>query len=147
VPDPVQRVLVLVKAVLVGMEHVELSTTEAKRAFARKMVILFNLGCAIIKDGLSPFVSVFLVVSCGWTPSQAGAIWTIREGCTVLAQAPMGDLIDKTKYKKDFLVISSFFSAFCAVMIVYTQDFTILALKSVVEGFAAATIDPGKCHH
>ena len=110
---------------------------------ALKLIMIFNFMSGIIKDGLAPLVSVYLVSVRGWNPGHAGIIWLCRELTMVIVQIPMSDFIDKTTKKKTLLIIATFIAAFGSNIIILTDNFWVLAVKSVIEGIAATAIDPG----
>ena len=124
-------------------EHQSPNKWNHPQNIALNLILVFNFMSGIIKDGLAPLVSVYLVSVKGWNPGHAGIIWLCRELAMVAAQIPMGDYIDKTTKKKTLLIITTFVAAFGSVIIILTDHVWVLVVKGIFEGIAATAIDPG----
>lgn len=57
-----------------------------------------NFLLADVKDGLGPFLAIYLMSSQHWDASKIGVIMTIGGVATVAARAPAGALVDWTIY-------------------------------------------------
>ena len=110
----------------------------------RLQLALFNFFGTVVKDGLAPFVSVYLVTTLGWTPGEAGVVWFAREMGKLAAQAPAGHLVDRTTWKRTLLVLSSLFATVPAASIIWWNSLAWMIAKAVVEGIASAIIEPAK---
>eukprot|EP01084_Bolivina_argentea_P314546 544827_1 len=120
------------------------STPDDTVRYACRLLIIYHLIAGIIRDGMGPLVNVYLVSGRGWDPSKAGIIWFIREITMMTCYIPIGDFIDKTTHKKPLIIVATFIASFCSCIIIFTDNFWILAIKSVCEGIAASVLDPGK---
>lgn len=87
---------------------------------------------------------MFLVLEAGYSPSKAGLVLFSREIMTTLAQAKMGDHVDKTTNKKGLLVVVSIVCTLLPLVIILTTTFWVLIVKLMVEGVFAAAIEPAK---
>lgn len=95
---------------------------------------------APIKDGLGPFLSVYLVAFAGFSPGAAGLLWFIKDMSRMVAHVPMGALCDKTTSKKGLIVIFTLLSTLTPLIVIWTRNYPILIAKSIVEGIAASGI-------
>jgi len=95
---------------------------------------------APIKDGLGPFLSVYLVAFAGFSPGAAGLLWFIKDISRMVAHVPMGALCDKTTSKKGIIVIFTLLSTLTPLIVIWTRNYPILIAKSIVEGIAASGI-------
>lgn len=100
----------------------------------------YNFFLASIKDGLAPFVSVYLVAYAGVSPGAAGLIWFVKDISQMVSQIPMGVFVDRTTHKKAFLVFFTLLTALLPVTIVFTQNIPFLIAKSVLEGIGSTGI-------
>ena len=53
-----------------------------------------NFFLADVKDGIGPFLAIFLLSSQHWEPGKIGVVMTIAGVATVAARTPFGALID-----------------------------------------------------
>ena len=56
-----------------------------------------NFFLADVKDGLGPFLAIYLLSSRHWDPGEIGVVMMIAGIATVAARAPFGALIDWTR--------------------------------------------------
>lgn len=107
----------------------------------RKVIRLwfaFNFFIAPTLDGLSPFVSVYLVTFCGLSPGVAGFIWFLRNIATMISQFPMGALVDYSTDKKGLTLIFTFVCTFAPLTLIWTSNVNILIIKTILEGVASS---------
>ncbi|WQF80439.1 Putative major facilitator superfamily, MFS transporter superfamily [Colletotrichum destructivum] len=74
-----------------------------RRARWALFVMAFFMGD--VQDGIGPFLGVYLQQH-GWSPGLRGSVSTASGVATIIATAPIGALIDATKYKR--LLVSAF---------------------------------------
>ena len=89
------------------------------------------------RDGLAPFVSVYLVAFAGVSPGAAGLIWFTKDISHMVSQIPIGVFVDRTTHKKAFLVFFTLLTTLLPMTIVFTQNIPLLIAKSVLEGIGA----------
>jgi len=113
-------------------------TTDTNVRKVIRLWLAFNFFIAPIKDGLNPFVSVYLVTCAGLTPGVAGLIWFLRDIAMMCAQFPMGALVDYSTNKKGLILICTFMCTFAPLTIIFTNNVPILIVKTIIEGFASS---------
>src|SRR6185437_1172497 len=62
---------------------------------------------ANVRDGLGPYLAMYLLVAKQWSPSDIGLAMAIPGFVRILAQTPAGAFIDNTIFKRGLIVISS----------------------------------------
>uniref|UniRef100_A0A7S0CGF3 Major facilitator superfamily (MFS) profile domain-containing protein n=1 Tax=Proboscia inermis TaxID=420281 RepID=A0A7S0CGF3_9STRA len=106
--------------------------------YAFRLWLAYTFLMAPLKDGLIPFVSVFLVSSVHLGAGFSGMIWFLRDNVAMLVQAPIGDFVDKTEDKKTLIFLCTLGAAIYPVTIIWSQATIFLVIKTVLEGIAAA---------
>ena len=110
----------------------------------RAQLACFNFFGTVVKDGLAPFVSVYLVSALGWDPGRAGIVWFARDISKLIAQAPAGQLVDISEWKRTLLCVSVVCATVPAVSIIWWNSFTWMICKAIIEGIASAILEPAK---
>ena len=102
-----------------------------------------NVFLADVRDGIGPYLSIYLLATRHWSPTDIGIAMSAMGAATLVVQTPAGALIDKTKYKRVLMAIAS---AMIAVSTVLTTVFTSLwaiVFAQVLCGIGAAFLGPG----
>jgi MFS family permease len=97
-----------------------------------------NFFLADVKDGLGPFLAIYLLSSRHWDPGEIGMVMTIAGIATVAARAPFGALIDWTRWKRALIVIAAVTVALGAVAMSLFPSFWFVAAAQAVIGSADA---------
>jgi len=108
------------------------------------LMLAFTFFLASVKDGLGPIVSVYLVVSKGWTPGKAGIVWFARDGSALICSLFIGAIVDRSERKRILLLAATAISAATATSFAWTQNFAILIAMSIIAGAASSLIQPAK---
>lgn len=77
----------------------ELDTSVPKDAPTNSRLNWLNFFAADVGDGIGPFVATYLISTSHWTESSIGVFLLTLNLATVIAQTPVGWLIDRTRYK------------------------------------------------
>ena len=93
-----------------------------------------------LRDGLGPFLSVYLVAFAGFSPGAAGLLWFIKDMARMIAHVPMGALCDQTNSKRGLIILFTLLSTLTPLIVIWTSNYQILIAKSIVEGIAASGI-------
>ncbi|WP_262967156.1 MFS transporter [Methylobacter psychrophilus] len=99
-----------------------------------------NFLIADVKDGLCPFLVMYLFSSQHWEPGQIGVIMMIGGTATALARAPMGALIDRSSSKRGLIVGAATVVAICSLLITWFHGFWAVAVAQAVIGVADAVL-------
>src|SRR5205085_10864442 len=97
-----------------------------------------NFFLADVKDGLGPFLAIYLLSSRHWDPGEIGVVMTIAGVATVAARTPFGALIDGTHWKRALIVAAAFAVAVGAVAMSLFPNFWLVAAAQTIIGSAEA---------
>ena len=101
-----------------------------------------NFLLADVKDGLGPFLAIYLMSSQHWDASKIGVIMTIGGVATVAARAPAGALVDWTIYKRTLIMAAACGVAIGAVLLTLFPFFVPAALAQTLIGACDAVFPP-----
>ncbi|WP_279480644.1 MFS transporter [Aureimonas sp. SK2] len=100
-----------------------------------------NFFLADVRDGLGPFLGVFLVGQ-GWSAATIGLVMTIGGIAGMLATTPLGALADASRAKR-------FMVGFCAALVIvaslailFVPTFAFVTASQIATGIAGAAIGP-----
>ena len=97
-----------------------------------------NFFLADVKDGVGPFLAIYLLSSQHWEPGKIGLVMTIAGIATVVARTPFGALIDWTRWKRGLIVAAAVTVAAGAVAMSLFPNFWLVAAAETVIGGADA---------
>lgn len=100
-----------------------------------------NLFLADVRDGLGPFLGVFLQQK-GWGPSEIGLVMTLGGLAGMAATMPMGALVDASRGKRAIILAGSAAILAASLAILAAPDFATVAAAQAVNGIAAAVLLP-----
>ena len=97
-----------------------------------------NFFLADVKDGVGPFLAIYLLSSRRWDPGEIGVVMMIAGVATVAARTPFGALIDWTRWKRALIITAAVAVAVGAVAISLFPSFWLVTAAQVVIGSADA---------
>lgn len=97
-----------------------------------------NFFLADVKDGIGPFLAIFLTSSQHWDPGSTGLVLTIGGVATVLARGPAGALVDAIDWKRTLIVISAAIVAAASIAMAVEPSFWAVAVAQGLNGAADA---------
>lgn len=128
-----------------GMEKGSKTGSFARHSsWAAKLIVIFNFFVSFVKGGVQPFIIVYLVAIRGWSPLEAGVLWSTREFTQMFVQAPVAAIIDGTGSKKLIMILAVIGCTQGAVVVMLTDNFYIHLIKTIIEGISHTIIDPCK---
>ncbi len=98
-----------------------------------------NFFVADVRDGLGPFLGVFLQ-SQAWSPAEIGMAMTIGGLAGVMATVPAGLMVDSTKAKRAVLMVAAIAIVVASAANYYSPDFMVTAAAQAISGIAGAVI-------
>ncbi|GAB2558995.1 MFS transporter [Spirosoma aerophilum] len=101
-----------------------------------------NFFLADVRDGLGPYLAIYLLTSRHWNAQNIGLAMSVMGVATVVAQTPAGVLVDRTQKKRLFSVIASLLIAVAALATVAAPTFGVVIGGQVLMGVAAAWFTP-----
>ena len=100
-----------------------------------------NFFMADVRDGLGPFLGVFLQEN-GWSPSEIGLVITLGGLAGVIATTPLGILVDATRAKRAIVIASAVAVIIACTLNYFLPYFGVTAAAQMVAGIAGAAIGP-----
>lgn len=101
-----------------------------------------NFFLADVRDGIGPFLGIYLLSTKQWNLSEIGLVISIAGFVGVLAQTPAGALVDKLKNKKAAIVVASLLIGLGTTIILIKPSFFFVTLSQVIVGVAATVVAP-----
>jgi len=101
-----------------------------------------NFLLADVKDGLGPFLAIYLMGTRHWDATEIGAVMTIGGMATVLARAPAGALVDAATMKRGLVVGAALVVALGTLAFGAFPAFWTVAATQVAIGGCDAVFPP-----
>jgi MFS family permease len=124
------------------MPAIELSQPCKPSRKSLRSLDALNVFLADVRDGVGPYLSVYLKSSQHWDSAQIGLVLSAATIATVLAQTPAGALVDRLRQKRLLLVIASIAVSLGCIGIVLLPTLPIVVICQVLIGLAAAIFPP-----
>jgi predicted MFS family arabinose efflux permease len=100
-----------------------------------------NFFIADVRDGLGPFLGVFLQQQ-GWSPAAIGIAMSLGGAAGMVAATPIGLLVDSTRHKRALLAIACALIVLACAVNYWAPVFAVTVAAQMVAGIAAAAVAP-----
>lgn len=101
-----------------------------------------NVFLADVRDGVGPYLGIYLKSSHNWNPAQIGMATAASSIATVIAQTPAGALIDRLRQKRMSIVVAAVLVSIGCMSIALLPAFPVIIASQVLIGGAAAVFPP-----
>lgn len=101
-----------------------------------------NVFLADVRDGVGPYLSIYLKASQHWNPAQIGIAMSASTIATVIAQTPAGALIDRLRQTRMLIVLAAVFVSTGCIAIASSGNFRVVIGAQIIIGIAAAIFPP-----
>ena len=101
-------------------------TTDA--AGPSRSLDLLNFFLADVRDGLGPYLAIYLLSVQHWNEADIGLVMTLAGLAGLAAQIPAGALVDGTRYKRAVVVVAALLVTVGSLSLPWLNDFTIVAV-------------------
>jgi len=91
-----------------------------------------------VKDGLGPFLAIFLMSSQHWDSGSIGIVLTISGVATAVARGPFGALVDAVRWKRTLIALGVLAVAIATVTMALIPTFWPVAIAQMFTGVADA---------
>ncbi len=108
---------------------------------ARTALEALNFFMADMQAGIGPFLGVFLQQR-GWATGAIGLVMTLGGVAGMIVTAPAGALIDATRRKRLYVIVSGLFTVLASSLIWVSRDFWVIASSQIATAIAGAAIGP-----
>ncbi|GAB5470528.1 MAG: MFS transporter [Rhodospirillales bacterium] len=107
-----------------------------------KSLLALNFFSADVRDGLGPYLAIYLGVMLQWEPGAIGIALAVSTIATVAVQPFAGAIIDRSERKRMLLIVSALAIAAAAVAMPYIPWDGIVYASQVAIGAAGAFVPP-----
>ncbi|MFK3795797.1 MFS transporter [Pseudomonas sp. NPDC088444] len=101
-----------------------------------------NFFLADVRDGLGPYLAIYLLAAHKWDPASIGLVMTIAGIAALLTQTPAGALIDRTRSKRLVVVIAALVVTASCLVLPFISSFTWVALTQSLSAIAGSVFAP-----
>ncbi|EGH99561.1 major facilitator family transporter [Pseudomonas amygdali pv. lachrymans str. M302278] len=101
-----------------------------------------NFFLADVRDGLGPYLAIYLLAVHQWDPASIGVVMTIAGIAGLLTQTPAGALIDRTPYKRGIIGVAALLVTLSCLILPFTSSFTLVAITQALSSVAASVFAP-----
>jgi MFS family permease len=116
-------------------------TAASKRANMALDAINFSL--ADVRDGLGPYLAIYLLTVQKWDEASIGVVMSIATASGIIAQTPAGGLIDATRAKRAVMATAAIAVAAASLLLPLCSGFIPVAASQAAAHVSAAVFGPG----
>ncbi len=118
---------------------------QPSRAALRGLDML-NLTLADVRDGLGPYLAIYLLAvrgpEQGWNEATIGLVMTIAGIAGLIAQTPAGALIDRSRNKRAIVIAAAVAVTLSCLVLPWISNFALVAATQSVSAIAGAIFPP-----
>ncbi|MGU3537855.1 MFS transporter [Methylobacterium sp. A54F] len=120
--------------------------TRTPSARALKGLDALNFFLADVRDGLGPYLAIYLLAvrgpEQGWNEATIGLVITLSGIAGLIAQTPAGALIDRTRQKRLVVIAAAVAVTLSCLILPFISNFYLVAATQSVAGIAGAVFPP-----
>jgi MFS family permease len=103
---------------------------------------LLAFSLADVRDGLGPYLSIYLLLTHHWDQASIGFVMAVGGIAGVIAQTPVGALVDKTTAKRALVIGGAVAVAACALAMPLLPGFYTISFLQAATGIAGSIFNP-----
>ena len=101
-----------------------------------------NFFLADVRDGLGPYLAIYLLTEQKWDEASIGAVMSIAALAGIVAQTPAGALIDRSTAKRALMVAAAITVTLACVTLPWLHRFELVAATQALAAAAGAIFAP-----
>ena len=101
-----------------------------------------NFFLADVRDGLGPYLAIYLLAVHKWDPASIGVVMTLAGIAALLTQGPAGALIDRTRSKRAVVALAAILVTASCLVLPFVSAFSLVALTQAASAVAASVFAP-----
>lgn len=105
-----------------------------------------NFFLADVRDGLGPYLAVYLIAmrgpTQGWNEATTGLVMTIAGIAGLIAQTPAGALVDRSHHKRAIVIAGALAVTISCLALPFISSFFLVTVTQSVAGIAGAIFPP-----
>jgi MFS family permease len=103
---------------------------------------LLAFSLADVRDGLGPYLSIYLLLTHHWDQASIGLVMAVGGIAGVVAQTPVGALVDKTTAKRALVIFGAVAVAAGALAMPLLPGFYTISFLQAITGIAGSIFNP-----
>ena len=107
-----------------------------------KALDALNFFLADVRDGLGPYLAIYLTSKLHWDASKVGIAMAAMLLGTVLAQTPAGALIDRTRHKRVIVIVAALAVTASCLLLPWISNFYAVAGTQAIAHVAGSIFAP-----
>jgi len=101
-----------------------------------------NFFLADVRDGLGPYLAIYLLTEQKWDEASIGVVMSIATIAGILAQTPAGALVDATRAKRLVMVLAAIIVTLASLLLPVTSGFWPVAISQGIAHAAGVIFPP-----
>ncbi|AMA58703.1 MFS transporter [Bradyrhizobium sp. CCGE-LA001] len=101
-----------------------------------------NFFLADVRDGLGPYLAIYLLTEQHWNEARIGIVMSIATIAGIVAQTPAGALVDATRAKRLVMVVSAVLVTLASLSLPLFPSFLPVAISQGIAQAAAVVFPP-----
>jgi MFS family permease len=101
-----------------------------------------NFVLADVRDGLGPYLAIYLLAVQKWDPASIGVVMTVAGIAALLAQTPAGAWIDRTEAKRAVIIGAALMVTLGSIALPLFPQFAPVLMAQALTGVAGAVFAP-----
>jgi len=114
--------------------------TASKRA--NRALDAANFFLADVRDGLGPYLAIYLLTIQRWDEASIGVVMSIATAAGIAAQTPAGALIDASRAKRGLMAAAAVAVTAASLLLPLVSNFALVAASQAAAHAAAAVFGP-----
>jgi MFS family permease len=102
-----------------------------------------NFFLADVRDGLGPYLAIYLLTVQKWDEASIGIVMSIATVAGIAAQMPAGALVDAVRAKRIVVAVAALVVTLTSLLLPWLPDFFPVAISQATAHAAAAVLGPG----
>ncbi|MDQ8698366.1 MFS transporter [Hyphomicrobium sp. LHD-15] len=117
-------------------------TTSRQAASSGRPLDALNFFLADVRDGLGPYLAIYLLTVQKWDEASIGVVMTIAGIAGIATQTPAGALVDRTKAKRALVIVAAVLVTATCVALPFLSNQILIAGTQAIAGAAGAIFAP-----
>ncbi|WP_339447007.1 MFS transporter [Pseudomonas sp. EA_5y_Pfl2_R50] len=101
-----------------------------------------NFFLADVRDGLGPYLAIYLLAVHHWDPASIGLVMTLAGIAALITQTPAGALVDSSRAKRALIALAALVVTGSCLLLPFVTSFSLVALTQALSAAAASIFAP-----
>nr|WP_315446583.1 MFS transporter [uncultured Pseudomonas sp.] len=101
-----------------------------------------NFFLADVRDGLGPYLAIYLLAVHHWDPASIGVVMTLAGIAALITQTPAGALVDSSRSKRALIALAALLVTGSCLVLPFVTSFSLVALTQALSAAAASIFAP-----